>query len=77
MRTAGRWLVVGWLAVALVLLGIDDRLAIFLAWTNPSSLLGLGVGALVRHQRAPSILDQPPDRTATELPTISISRWPP
>jgi len=39
---------------------VDGRLPVFLAWTTPSALLALGVGALVRQQRAPSFLDQPP-----------------
>jgi hypothetical protein len=60
MRAAGRWLVVGWLLAALVLLGMDGRLPLFLAWAGPASLLVLALGALVRQQLAPSILDQPP-----------------
>jgi hypothetical protein len=60
MRTAGRWLVAGWLLAALVLLGIDGRLLVFLAWAGPGSLLALALAALVRQQRAPSILDRPP-----------------
>jgi hypothetical protein len=59
VRAAGRWLVVGWLLAALVLLGIDGRLLVFLAWAGPGSLLGLGVGVLVREQLAPSVLDRP------------------
>jgi hypothetical protein len=60
MRAAGRWLLLGWLLVALVLLGIDGRLPEFIAWAAPGSLLVLGVGSLVRQQLAPSILDRPP-----------------
>jgi hypothetical protein len=60
MRATGRWLPVGWLLAALVVLGLDGRLVVFLAWATPSTLLVLGVGALVRQQRAPSFLDQPP-----------------
>jgi hypothetical protein len=65
MRTIGRWLVAGWLLAALVLLGVDGRLPLFLAWTAPISLLVLAVGGLVRQQRAPSILDRPQGRNAT------------
>jgi hypothetical protein len=59
MRTAGRWLLVGWLLAALVLLGMDGRLLVFIAWTVPASLLPLGLGALIRQQLAPSMLDRP------------------
>jgi hypothetical protein len=45
---------------ALVMLGVDGRLPVFLAWVTPSTLLMLGVGALIRQQRAPCFLDQPP-----------------
>jgi hypothetical protein len=58
MRTA-TGLLVGWLLVALVVLGMDGRLPLFLAWVVPGSLLVLGVGALVRQQRAPSRYNQP------------------
>jgi hypothetical protein len=60
MRTAGRWLLLGWLLAALVLLGMEGRLPEFLAGATSSSLLVLGLGALVRQQLAPSILDRPP-----------------
>jgi hypothetical protein len=60
MRGACRLLVAGWLGAALVLLGIDGRLPLFLAWTGPGTLVALGIGALVRQQRAPSVLDRPP-----------------
>jgi hypothetical protein len=60
MRATARWLLAGWLLVALVVLGLDGRLPVFLAWATPSTLLALGVGALVRQQLAPSILDQRP-----------------
>ena len=59
MRTAGRWLVAGWLLAALALLGMDGRLLVFLAWAGPGSLLVLAGGALVRQQLAPSMLDGP------------------
>jgi hypothetical protein len=58
MRTAGRCLVVGWLLAALVLLAMDGRLPVFLAWTTPISLLALGLRALIRQQLAPSLLDR-------------------
>jgi len=58
MRTA-IGLLIGWLLVALLVLGIDGRLPAFLAWVVPGSLLGLGVDALVRQQRAPSPYTQP------------------
>jgi hypothetical protein len=59
MKTVGRWLLVGWLFAALVVLGEDDRLLVFLAWVVPSSLLALGVDALVRQQLAPSRYNRP------------------
>jgi hypothetical protein len=58
MRTA-IGLLIGWLAPALLVLGIDGRLPAFLAWVVPGSLLVLGVDALVRQQRAPSPYTQP------------------
>jgi hypothetical protein len=39
--------------VALVLLAVDERLVVLLAWAVPASLLALAVGALVRWQRRP------------------------
>jgi hypothetical protein len=59
MRRAGQLVVAVWLLAALVLLGLDGRLLVLVAWTVPGSLLGLGVRALVRQQRAPSSLDRP------------------
>jgi hypothetical protein len=53
-------LLIGWLLVALLVLGIDGRLPAFLAWVLPGSLVVLGVDALVRQQRAPSPYTQPP-----------------
>jgi hypothetical protein len=47
MRAACRWLVTGWLLAALVLLGMDGRLPVFLAWAGPGSLLVLTVAAVV------------------------------
>jgi hypothetical protein len=58
MRTA-IGLLVGWLLAALLVLGMDGRLPVFLAWAVPSSLLVLGVGSLVRQQLAPSCCNWP------------------
>jgi hypothetical protein len=60
MRTAGGWLLVGWLLAALVLLGIDGRLPELLAGAGSGSLLVLGLGALVRQQLAPPRFNRPP-----------------
>jgi hypothetical protein len=60
MRTAGRWLLVGWLVAALVLLGIDGWLPEFLAGAVSASLLVLGLWSLVRQQLAPSRYNRPP-----------------
>ncbi len=54
MRTAGRWLLLGWLLAALVLLGLDGRLPEFIAGAASGSLLVLGLSSLVRQQLAPS-----------------------
>src|SRR4029453_16066463 len=73
MRTA-IGLLVGWLLAALLVLGVDGRLPVFLAWAVPSSLLVLGIGSLVRQQLAPSCFNRPslPERyrVADDL------RWP-
>ena len=53
MRAVGRWLPAGWLLIALVLLAVDGRLLMLLAWAVPASVLALAVGALVRWQRRP------------------------
>jgi hypothetical protein len=70
MRTVGRWLLVGWLLAALVLLGMDG-LPGFLAGAVFGSLLALGVGGLVRQQLAPSRYNGPslpePYRVADDL----------
>jgi hypothetical protein len=60
MRSAGRLLVLGWLLAALVVLGMDGRLPAFVAVVAPSSALALGLGAVVRHQLAPSRYCRPP-----------------
>jgi hypothetical protein len=60
MRTAGRFLLVGWLVAALGLLGVDGRLPEFLVGAVCGSLLLLlGLSSLVRQQLAPSTLDRP------------------
>jgi hypothetical protein len=62
MTAAGRaalLLVVAWLLAAVALLAAQGLL---LAWAGvavAASLVGLGLRALVRQQRAPSILDRP------------------
>jgi hypothetical protein len=59
MRTAGRWVLVGWLLAALVLLGMEGRLPEFLAGAASGSRLAVGVGAVVRQQLAPSRYNRP------------------
>jgi hypothetical protein len=60
MRTAGPWLLVGWLVAALLVLGMDGRLPAFLAGAVPGSLLLLlGVGSVVRQQLAPLRYNRP------------------
>jgi hypothetical protein len=59
MRTAGRFLLVGWLVASLVLLGMEGRLPEFLAGAASGSLLVLGVGGMIRQQLAPSRYNQP------------------
>jgi hypothetical protein len=51
VRTAGRLLVLGWLAVALLVLGLDGRLGAYLLWTGLASLVVLVLAAVVRQQR--------------------------
>jgi hypothetical protein len=59
MRIAGRWLLLGWLLAALVLLGMDGRLPEFIAGAASGSLLALGLSSLVRQQLAPSRYNRP------------------
>ena len=57
---AALFLLVVWLLAAVVLLALQGML---LAWMGAAGALSLGVlglRALVRQQRAPSILDRPP-----------------
>ena len=58
MRTA-IGLLAGWLLAALLLLAQDGRLPELLAGAASGSLLVLGVGSLVRQQRAPSRYNRP------------------
>jgi hypothetical protein len=58
MRTA-IGLLVGWLLAALLVLGMDGRLPVFLAWVLPGSLLVLGVGSLMCQQLAPPRYNRP------------------
>jgi hypothetical protein len=58
MRTA-IGLLAGWLLAALLVLGMDGRLPVFLAGALPCSLLLFGVGSVVRHQLAPSRFNRP------------------
>jgi hypothetical protein len=64
MRTAGRGLVLGWLAAALLVLGLDGRLPAFLTCATVGSLVVLVADALVRWHRRPSLYCRPslPDR---------------
>src|SRR6266545_433716 len=59
MRTAGRFLLLGWLMAALAVLGIDGRLPEFLAGVASGSLL------LLRQQLTPSRYNRPsmPERS--------------
>jgi hypothetical protein len=74
MRMAGRWLLLGWWLASLVLLGMDGRLTVSIAWTAPASLLRLGLGALIRQQLMPSTWTGRRCRSTTGWPTISASR---
>lgn len=59
MSTIARVLVAAWLVAALLVLGMDGRLHAFLAVVGPSSLVVLGLAAMVRHQLAPSRYNRP------------------
>jgi hypothetical protein len=54
VRAAGRWLLLGWLAAALLVLGMDGQLPEYLAGAGCGSLAVLGAAALVRWHRRPS-----------------------
>ncbi len=63
MTSAGRaalFLVVAWLLLAVALLARQGALLGYLAAAVPGTGVALVLRALVRQQRAPSILDQPP-----------------
>jgi hypothetical protein len=60
VRTAGRYLVLGWLLAALLVLALDGRLPAFVAVVAPTSALALAVGAVARQQLAPSKYNRPP-----------------
>jgi hypothetical protein len=59
MRLVARALAVAWLVAALAVLGMNGRLHTFLAVVGPSSLVVLGLSAVVRHQLAPSQYNRP------------------
>jgi hypothetical protein len=84
MRTAGRFLLLGWLLVALVLLGMEGRLPEFLVGAVTGSLLLLGLSLLVRQQLAPSCYNRPgvPERyrVADDLrqplaAVVAVAEW--
>jgi hypothetical protein len=52
--------VVAWLLAAVVLLAAQGLFVPYLLAAGAASLAGLGLRALVRQQRAPSILERPP-----------------
>jgi hypothetical protein len=65
MTPAGRaalLLMIAWLLAALVLLAVQGLLVGYLIAVGAATGAGLGLRALVRQQRAPSILDRDPDR---------------
>jgi hypothetical protein len=64
MRT-GIGLLAGWLLAAMLLLAHDGRLAEYLVGAGSGSAVVLGVGALVRWHRRPSVYCRPP---AASLP---------
>ncbi len=59
MRAACHWLLLAWLLAALLVLAEDGRLPEFIAGAGTGSLLVLGLGALVRQQRATPIYCRP------------------
>jgi hypothetical protein len=62
VTSAGRaalFLVVAWLLAAVAMLAAQGALVPYLAAVVPGSAVALTLRALVRQQRAPSILDRP------------------
>jgi hypothetical protein len=57
---AAMFVVVAWLLAAVVLLAAQGMLLTYVGVTWATTLVWLGLRALVRQQRAPSILDRPP-----------------
>jgi hypothetical protein len=53
-------LVVAWLLAAVALLAAQGMLVPYLLAVGPATLAWLGLRALVRQQRAPSMLERPP-----------------
>jgi hypothetical protein len=57
---------------------MDGRLPLLAIWAVPGSLLAVGIGAFIRQQRAPSILDRPsvPERYRVaddlHLPIVAV-----
>jgi hypothetical protein len=56
---AALFLVVAWLLAAVALLAIQGMLLAWVGVAGAASLVGLGLRALHRQQRRPSILDRP------------------
>ena len=54
------FVVVAWLLAAVVLLAAQGVLLAYVEVTGVATLVWLGLRALVRQQRAPSMLDRPP-----------------
>jgi hypothetical protein len=77
VRATGRWLPVGWLLAALVVLALDGRLVVFLTWATPSTLLVLGVGPWSASSGPPPSSTSHRSQIPTESPTTSASRSPP
>jgi hypothetical protein len=63
VTSAGRaalLLVLSWLLAAVALLAIQGMLLAWAGAAGAASVVGLGLRALVRQQRAPSMVDRPP-----------------
>jgi threonine/homoserine/homoserine lactone efflux protein len=57
---AAMFMVVAWLLAAMVLLAAQGILLAYVGVAGAATLVWLGLRALVRQQRAPSMLDRPP-----------------